>query len=254
MQNRYPFPKHQHEVFPLTFLKVVAVSIYFDDINVSEKCKILQKFFKDKFDLEYSESRILNLSSQDEKPIVISNKEKTITFDFHKNCVRLGIKTPVYNSFKNIEDHLPIISEFLSLTDISTIIKTVVFKANELSYSIPASSNLDNAITQIFSKELLEEGNYNFQEIEDKKLASLEKNVIFVDNVSRTITTLVFGFSSLTNKDKGKLILKTLVENNESFESRDLDKNLLDINSIADDAFRWSVTPDVIKAMKGELK
>lgn len=247
----YLFPHIDHKIYPKTFLKNVVLIIEWKGISsFAEHAKPLQNFFAENFSINVPEEDLNSHNAID-----VNSSNNLILFRFATDSFRLEIKHPAYRSFAQIEKWFTAIGQFLSIFGVAKLSLITLSKSDEIEYLLQTPDNLGKAITQFFSKELLDESKEHTAEKYEAAIAEKNNwnaNCIFPDEESDTAIEINFGFrKEIGNPRKGYLYLNSSVHTlSEDIPASDIFNNIPMYNSWLDNAFHWSITEFITKHME----
>lgn len=245
----FPFPEIERRIYPWTFLKDVRVRFYFEPVPEFDR-KALDELLERNFGVEATSDLDFNI----DHGIKIESREEDLCFNFEWDVFELKVRFPLYKSFDNIIQWIPLIKDYFKVRRINRFTSLAVGKFNELPYSLGENERLTvaDAMREIFSGNLLDD-EFDEESRGFGQLKRWEKKKHYINADSSLRTDFVFGFSGKNeNSSKGVLTLLTIVS------TAGVDVSLIDIteclsnmNIVADRAFHWSVTRSIIDKMEG---
>lgn len=243
----YPFPEiNSDHIYKKTFLKDVSVFVEFEtDDFKSIDPEAFADYLKSEFGIIPKD--ILDVMIP--LPQSVVTEDEKILFSFDRNTVELKIKFPVYNRFSVLLSFLPKVTKYLDVCKASQLKNVRITKFNELHYSSNSHDFvIENAMNGIFDSKLQQWDKFKTPCFSN--LPRWERKVTFEDDSKRQSVSMIYGYSQDdANIKRGSLTLKTIVDSTEKISPQNLKNQLEDLNILADRAFRWSVTDEIIKNM-----
>lgn len=243
----YPFPNIKIRVYPKTFLKDVRICVLFSEVPLNEDLQnCAGEFFQNKFGLAGVKMEEMP------KAVSVFSKDNNIRFAFGLSRVDLSIKRDAYRSFVEIDSYLQMVYSFLSALNRDFATKIIFSKYNELGYEAKENTTVAEVMEGVFSGDLLESMTKRDRDAQ-KHLSRWEKIVSANgDDETKSTFMIEYGFSKKPESTIGScLTLKTLIESNvEEISFSDIPRVLTEYNQILDNAFHWSVSDQVLNAMK----
>ena len=243
----YPFPDIEIKVYSKTFLKDVHVGIMFKEIPLNETLKTKSsEFFCKEFGLKKLEVTKMP------KAVSVFSKDEKIKFGFGLGRVDLTIKREAYRSLVDASPLGGKVYAYLKMVEQSEVRKVMLSKYNELDFEAKDSMAIVDVMSSVFSKNLMRNVTQEDLSVQ-KELSRWEKVLLFKgEDASDSEFTIEYGFRKQPKEvGRNSLTLKTIIESNtESVEVSKVPALLTEYNQILDNAFHWSVSDQVISAMK----
>ena len=243
----YNFKEIEKKVYPKTFLKDVQILLEFDGcvgdvVTISE-------FIKSNFNLSVNGDLIY-------KGIVINTEDTLIKFQFEQNLLKLTMRHPAYKQFAFALRWMPIILSYLQIVHVDGVKRLAISKYNELGYTLSGNIDVAEIMRQVFSDELLNQGESKEWEQERmtfvdmtrwEKFGSIEGN-----DQWNSAFSYEYGFCRKANSNNtGSLTLKTIMESkNVAIELTELENVMIAFNDVLDRGFHWCVNENIIKKME----
>lgn len=246
----YPFISVPREVYPKTFLKDVRLCLTFPKVEYAETLKgEVSAFFTSTYGVE-----IADLSSKN----IIWSSDDSIRISFAFDSVSVTMRPPRYKSFELTEQILRDIVRYISIINgKSCAVKLELSKHNAIEYSL-SNDKLDirELMGSVYSEALM--SNFSATELSSDVIGGLsrwEKSLMFEDKKGETAMTVVCGLNRESpSTRKGTLSLVTRIFSTAAgIPCDDIMNAAKKYNQDLDNAFHWSIRPEVVDLMRKKL-
>ncbi len=253
----YPFKNIEHRIYKNTFLQNTLVEMQYESIKSRLSAKEVFCDFQSFASKNLGIDDIKEDEGLTEKGIIISSDEIDTKFYIYDNKLIIKIGRKNYSSFQeSVIPYIKIAEDFLqSVAKLEVINSLEIRKINIWPYNILDQNTLtETLMSKIFSKELLENGNFKSQSPENRNVTQWMKEKIF--NWEDILLKLKYGFIAKDEQhDKERIILDSTAESSHkaTIDNGEMRALLEKLNTILFDAYHWSVTDEIIQIMnKGD--
>ena len=252
----YPFKEIEHRIYKNTFLQNTFVEIQYESIkdrlSIKDVFSDLQHFALESFNINIEKEEAIT-----ENGVVISSQEMAIDFYITNKRLIIKIGRKNYKTFKeSVIPYIKIAKTFIeSVSKLDKIQSCEIRKINIWPYSNIASKRTltETLMGKIFSKELLENGNFKSQIPENQNVTQWMNEKVFKGEYSSL--KLKYGFIAKDeNHDKERIILDSSIEMLQPTDLSDIEDVFNQLNTILFNAYHWSITEQIIQIMSREVE
>lgn len=245
----FPFPKLKREIFPKTFLKSFSVCFDYEPVKRDIVAETKQ-FFKEKFNFtDIDKSAII-------QGVEVRSQDDLIRFSFKLDTVEVRLKFPVYKHFEKAKLWFRYLIDFLEVMQIEEIKSLTITKKNLLSFQLNEHQKIKEAMKQVFSDELLQEGfvgnsSYDRESDTFDTLPKWQKSIVFNDDYFASQFTIDYGFiKKVGRENEGEFVLTNTLSSCAHCVTQEILSRMSLLNEVMDNEFCWCIKETIIDKMR----
>lgn len=241
-----PYPHTIHEVYPHTFLQMIAADVRFTSPHTSDEYwQKFRKFSEEIFKISVTEHPI----APDQYAEFSSEAAETV-YSFKNDAALVAIGSKGYKSFgETMPEHFRTIQGFLQNVVPSSKVHTLTLgKKNRFPFHITLEHfEVKEALNYVFKAEHVEDMDHKIEKGELVKVTKEAK----VDLSNHANLLLTIGFQVIDHENVHLLLdLQASYAPPEGIDANQLYDLAVELNGIMYDAFKYVVTENIIDILR----